>query len=130
MKRYGCKVDFIHVYAADCAVVHRMIIDFSIRNIGCNGPLGRRWHIKFRCTCFICGAKWNINIIQQVERLHRGIKTSIWGIAVVRRNAARTNRDGDEKSPGNPSRPVPLLIDFNSKGPNLVGPAVPGIRFT
>ena len=52
------------------------------------------------------------------------------GMEYVFKNAARTKRDGDEKSPGKPRRPVPLLKDRNLIEPNGVGIARPGYRFT
>ena len=65
----GCEVYVFHIDAANRSIVHSMIVNRHILQVGCNRPLGGRWHIGWGGAIGELDPQWHIKVIQDVKCL-------------------------------------------------------------
>ena len=69
LERNGFKINCVHVDTTNCAVIHCVIVNFPIRNIGCDCPLGCGRHVESSRLCRLGRAERNIKVVKDMKRL-------------------------------------------------------------
>ena len=88
------EINLFQIDTADGTVVHGPVIDHLVFHIRGRGPLGRAWNIGRNLACRKLDTDWDIEVIQDLERLTNGL---FCGIALW---SGRLIESGTDKTRG------------------------------